>query len=195
MYSWRHTFGISTAAACLAVMVTIAPPNVARGAAIRISAVRKTASYHKSSQQDLPRGPSRAVEKRVYYRFTLLPQTPDAAGYVNIRWVIMIEGIDGRIRPAEYGESNLHLEFAKPAEFKTRTVTLRGREWSGGKNPGMVAQKTAGYGLIIHNEHGGIIAEKYDPPSIRSAIDWNKLAQPKKKVPPRLRKILKKSGR
>ena len=52
------------------------------------------------------------------------------------------------------------------------------REFRGGPNPGTIEDKIAGYGIRVMAPDGALVAEKYDPASMKDRIDWKLLQAP-----------------
>ncbi len=148
---------------------------------ITISATKKTVDELKGSEQDLPRGKSRSVEKQVIYRFDV--QRAMALNYtaLSVEWIVLVEGSGGNIFPGTMGRRNVEIPLGRGASVETDPVKLVGREWRGGPSPGTVEDTIAGYGVRVLSPDGVLLAEKYDPASARSRIDWKLLDTRSKK--------------
>lgn len=160
---------------------------------IEITATKKTRDTSKGGEQDLWRGTSRAVEKLVYYEIGLKSWSAGAPSDVNVEWLILVEGAGGRVFPGTFGSRSLALSAGQAATLETDDVKLEGREWTDGLNPGTVKDEIAGYGIRVRAADGAVLAEKYEPPSVKSRVDWNLLDESRgekiRKLPPRLRPL------
>jgi len=178
---------ISRALPALLIAALIARP--AAGAdPVRISARKKTISRRRSSVQDLPRGPSRSVTTQVAYDFRILALTPAAAGPVQVEWVTLVETPRGAVQARGYGRTNLILQLGREVSVSSTPVTVTGREWIGGPNPGVVEEKIAGYAVRVVDPAGKVLAEKCQPSSLRGFVDWEKAARP---PAPRARRLMR----
>jgi len=164
---------------CVGLMVS----TVYGRAAVDIKATKKTASKHKGSQQQLPRGQTQSTEDSVYYVLEIKNNSSTAAGAVDLQWIVLLEGAGGRISPATSGTEQLTLSFGRTETVETGTITLRGREWSGRHRSGKVEDEIAGYGVRVLNQQGDVIATKYHPSSIESKVDWDVLSSKKDNRP------------
>lgn len=142
---------------------------------IIIKATAKTVDQTKGTEQDLPRGKSRSVEKRMIYKFDLQRLSTQGPNEFSVEWMVLIEKAEGRTQPATMGQKNLTVPFGQTASFETESFILLGREWRGGPNPGTVEDTIAGYGIRVMAADGAVVAEKYDPVSTKSRIDWKLL--------------------
>lgn len=160
---------------------------------IVITATKKTMDEFKGGEQDLWRGTSRSVEKQVFYEIEVKSRSPAVPSDLTVEWLILIEGAGGRVFPGTLGRRSITLALGQATTLETDPVKLEGREWRGGLNPGTVEDSIAGYGIRVLATDGSIVAEKYDPPSVKSRVDWNLLAESQsekiRKAPPRLRPL------
>ena len=145
---------------------------------ITIKATAKTVSQSKGAEQDLPRGKSRSFEKNMIYKFDLQRLSTQGPTEFAVEWMVLIEKAEGRTQPATMGQKSLAIPFGQSASFETESFMLLGREWRGGPNPGTVEDTIAGYGIRVMAEDGTVVAEKYDPASTKSRIDWKLLQAP-----------------
>ena len=145
---------------------------------ITIKATQKKVDQTKGAEQDLPRGKSRSVEKRVIYKFEFQRLSTQGPGEFSVEWMVLIEKAEGRTQPATMGQKAVEISFGQSASIETEPFLLLGREWRGGPNPGTVEDTIAGYGVRVLAQDGEIVAEKYDPASAKSRIDWKLLQAP-----------------
>ena len=145
---------------------------------VAISATKKTVDQVKGTEQDLPRGTSRATERLVLYRIDLRRMSPQAPADAVVEWVVLVEAAGGRVLPGTMGSKTVQLPLGQSASVDTDTVRLLGREWRGGPVPGTVQDNIAGYGIRVLGSTGNVLAEKYDPASARTRVDWSLLKQP-----------------
>lgn len=145
---------------------------------IIIKATAKTVNQTKGTEQDLPRGKSRSVEKNMMYKFDLQRLSTQGSDELSVEWMVLIEKAEGRTQPATMGQKSLAIPFGQSASFETESFMLLGREWRGGPNPGTVEDTIAGYGIRVMAPDGTVVAEKYDPASTKSRIDWKLLQAP-----------------
>lgn len=140
---------------------------------IRIKAAKKLDSRKNSGNQQAFGGRTSLTQKEYYYRFDVQALSPQVANPLKFEWVVMLEDWSGRVRPATHGtcETNVAMTGAVPIE--TETVHLNERNWQGpGGRAGKVEDKIAGYGLRVTDKNGNLIAEDYDPVSLKKEIDW-----------------------
>lgn len=142
---------------------------------VQISTRKITVDEHKGTEQDLPRGKSRSVERLIVYRMEFKRMNPGAPSDPTVQWMVLIEDATGVPRIAARGEQVIDLPFARPVTLETDQVRLLGREWRGGPAPGTIEDTILGYGIRLLAPDGVVIAEKYDPPSVESRIDWKKV--------------------
>jgi hypothetical protein len=145
---------------------------------IVIKATAKTVNQTKGAEQDLPRGKSRSVEKNMIYKFDLQRLSTQGPAEFSVEWMVLIEKAEGRTQPATMGQKSLAIPFGQTASFETESFMLLGRERRSGPNPGTVEDTIAGYGIRVMAPDGTIVAEKYDPASTKSRIDWKLLQAP-----------------
>jgi hypothetical protein len=145
---------------------------------IVIKATAKTVDQVKGAEQDLPRGKSRSVEKHMLYKFDLQSLSTKGSTEFSVEWMVLIERSEGPTQPATMGQKSVSIPFGQSASFETEAFLLLGREWRGGPNPGTVEDTIAGYGIRVLAQDGTIVAEKYDPASAKSRIDWKLLQAP-----------------
>ena len=148
------------------------------GESIAIKATAKTVSQSKGAEQDLPRGKSRAFEKHMIYKFDLQRLSTQGSSDFAVEWMILIEKSEGRTQPATMGQKSLAIPFGQSASIETESFMLLGREFRGGPNPGTIEDTIAGYGIRVMSPDGTLVAEKYDPSSVRDRIDWKLLQAP-----------------
>ena len=159
---------------CMAMVCTCAQA----GESIAIKATAKTVSQSKGTEQDLPRGKSRAFEKHMIYKFDLQRMSTQGADEFAVEWMVMIEKSEGRTQPATMGQKSLTISFGQSASLETEKFMLLGREFRGGPNPGTIEDKIAGYGIRVMAPDGALVAEKYEPASMKDRIDWKLLQAP-----------------
>lgn len=152
---------------------------------IAISATKKTVDQVKGSEQDLPRGKSRATERLVMYRIDVRRMSPQVPENVVVEWMILVEAAAGRVLPGTMGSKTVQLPLGQSVSVDTDTVRLLGREWRGGPVPGTVQDEIAGYGIRVLGPVGNVLAEKYDPSSAKNRVDWKLLRAPAPAVLPR----------
>ena len=143
---------------------------------IRISDSRKTVDRRTSGAQEVPRGTTSLTEKQVVLTFKLQRMSPQVPEQVNVEWVVMKEGMDGRLAEADRGSAVAMLPLGRPEEVETAPIALDERSWSvgGGRHhrSGNAEDDVAGYGLRIKGADGKVLAERYEPDSFRTRIDW-----------------------
>ncbi len=163
----------------LALLVLALLPGARAADPIVITATKKTVSSTKGSEQSLPRGQSRATEKLIVYRFELQPVLALGLPEVEVEWMVIIEMAGGMFAPATMGQKGVAIPLGRPVTIETEPVKLIGREWRGGPLPGTVEDKIAGYGVRVLAPDGAVLAEKYDPSSVKYRVDWKQLQAPK----------------
>lgn len=142
---------------------------------IAITATKKTLDERKGGEQDLWRGTSRSLEKTIYYDIEITVWSPAVPLDVKVEWLILIEGAGGRLFPGTFGEKSIGLALGQPLTMPTEPVKLEGREWTGGPNPGTVQDRVAGYAVRVLSTDGKVLAEKYEPVSVKGDADWSLL--------------------
>jgi hypothetical protein len=160
---------------------------------IVITATKKTLDEFKGSEQDLWRGTSQAVEKQVLYAIEVQSRSPAVPSDLTVEWLILVEGAGGRVFPGTFGRKSITVAVGQSTTIETEPVKLEGREWRNGVNPGTVKDDIAGYGIRVLATDGALLAEKYEPSSAKSRVDWNLLGESQgekiRRLPPRLRPL------
>ncbi len=149
----------------------LTPMHLLAADQVAITMTKKTAQQSKGTQQEVPRGTTRAVEKEIVYVVELRSMIPHAAD-LTAEWVILVEMAGGRVAPGNSGSKSISLNFGQTLSFETGPVTLLSREWNTMRAGGTVKDDVAGYGIRVVDSGGAVLAEKYEPLSIKSQIDW-----------------------
>jgi len=140
---------------------------------VRIKATKQLDSRKSSGKQDVGYGRTSLTQKEYLYRFDAQAVSPQVANPLKFEWVVMIEDWSGRIRPATHGTCETNVAMTRAVSIETDTVELNQRNWQGaGGRTGKVEEKIAGYGLRVTDKNGNLIAENYDPSSLKKEIDW-----------------------
>ena len=166
----RHALAGLAAVYILAQGAAAAPAS----GAFKVSALKKTVARDKSAAQELPRGTTRMEEKKVIYQFEIQNQSTDhAQEALKVRWVVMMEGAEGRSYQDAPGETNTVLPFGRTVTLETAPLTVAERTWRGmaGRTAEM-SQVVVGFGLQILTLDGQLLAEKYEPEALKSEIQW-----------------------
>ena len=156
----------------VAIGFGLAAMHVEAADQITITATKKTAQQSKGSQQELPRGTTQAVEKEIVYVVELRSMIPHPATDLTTEWVLLVEMAGGRVAPGNSGSKPVSLNFGQALSFETGPVTLLSREWNTARGGGTVKDNIAGYGIRVVDSAGAVLAEKYEPLSAKSQIDW-----------------------
>ena len=141
----------------------------------KVSALKKTVAKDKTETQQLPRGTTRMENKKVVYQFEIQNQSTDYSQQdLKVRWVVKMEGAEGRAYQDAAGEITTNLPFGRPVTLETAPISVAERTWQGaGGRSGELSQVIKGYGLQISTREGQLLMEKYEPESLQSAIQWN----------------------
>ena len=171
------TFSFWVGALAAAVLVQAAPAAAPAGP-FRVSALKKTVARDQSETQGLPRGSTQLEEKQVVYRFEIQNQSTDHSQQdLDVRWVIMLEGADGRsFQSAPDGKTTV-LPFGRPVILETEPIALAERTWRGLAGRTVeTGQVIEGYGLQIRTPEGQLLMEKYEPAALKDKIQWTAAA-------------------
>ena len=155
----------------LAQAALTAPP----AGQFKVSALKKTVAKDKSETQQLPRGTTRMEEKKIVYQFEIQNQsTAYSQEELKVRWIVMLEGSEGRSYQDAAGEKATVLPFGRAVTLETAPITLAERTWQGarGRTAG-VGQVIQGYGLQIRTADGQVLMEEYEPDALKSEIQWD----------------------
>lgn len=163
---------------CLVALILALSALNAAADLVTITATKKTVDEIKGTEQDLPRGKSRAIEKYVLYRIELQSTSTKPLMELSVEWMILVEGAGGNVFPGTMGQKAVDLPFGQKVTLETATVKLLGREWHGGPSPGTVEDTIAGYGVRVIAADGTVLGERYEPASARVRIDWKLLQTP-----------------
>jgi len=147
----------------------------------KISAQKKTVSKTKSETQQRPRGSTRLEETKVVYQFEIKNQSTEFSQQdLKVRWVVMVEKVNGRSFQAPGGETTTVLPFARAVTVETDPIPLSERTWQGaaGRRSGETGQVIKGYGLQIRTQDGELLMETYKPDSLKDEIQWEADATP-----------------
>ena len=165
-----------------AVFSILVPAGLAAPLAgqFKISALKKTVAKDESATQQLPRGTTRMEEKKVVYRFEIQNQsTAHAQKNLKVRWIVMLEGSEGRDYQEPLGETTTNLPFGRPVTLETAPITLAERQWQGAQGrTAELSQVIKGYGLQITTLDGQLLMEKYEPDALKDKIQWAAPAPP-----------------
>jgi hypothetical protein len=159
-----------------AVISVLAQAGMAASPAgqFKISALKKTVAKDQSATQELPRGTTRMEEKKIVYQFEVQNQSTEYSQQdLKVRWVVMMEGAEGRSYQDAPGDKTTVLPFGRAVTLETAPITVAERTWRGmaGRTAEM-SQVIEGYGLQILTLDGQVVAEKYEPESLKSEIQW-----------------------
>jgi hypothetical protein len=163
---------LSSLALSLVVLWFTAPMLSAQSQAYQISASVKTLSKTKSDKQDLPRGSTRLVEEEKVLALQLRRTSPSVGESAEVRWVVLMEDMNGRTRPVVKGGQQIATQVGIPIDLESEAFSLLEREWngSGNRKDGSVEQKVKGYGIVILDEKGAEIASKFSSGALESAL-------------------------
>jgi hypothetical protein len=147
----------------------------AGAATVKVKATKYTLSKRHGQTQALPRGPSSTEEKNIGYRFEV--QQPGAAPgtQVVLEWMVMVEGVAGRLRQGTSGRETVVFSNALPVLVESGPISLWERSFTRGVNAGSLESAIAGLGWRVRDAQGAVVAEDYDPASIKGFIDWRKI--------------------
>jgi hypothetical protein len=174
----HHSKSLLAAAGVLALLLA---PGRTAGEPFTIEVTRKTVSRTKGAEQEVPIGETRAIEKRIVYELSLRRLSTATPSDATVEWIVAVERAGGRTMPGAAERKTVNLPFGQPVRIETPEILLRSREWQNAWQSGAVEDTIAGYGLRILGPDGAVLAEKYEPISVKERIDWSWLRGP---VPP-----------
>ena len=138
--------------------------------AVRLTVADKIVSEEKGAKQQLPRGNMQTRSTGVSQIITVQRMDATLPDQMVAEWLVVIETVEGKQIPVDYGTQDIELPFGRPAEVVTPAVTLMGREW-GGKRRGSVSDQIVGVAVRIRKADGTIVAERYQPKTIELKVD------------------------
>ncbi|MCX7818165.1 MAG: hypothetical protein N2652_02995 [Kiritimatiellae bacterium] len=139
---------------------------------VRVSATRKTIASRKGPSQQLAQVSGRVDEDEVVYRFEIQRLAPDVPENLRVRYLVVIQGATGSLRPGVMKEEEIVLAGATPATFETEPVTLRRIEWNrSGPGSGELREKAYGWAIRVTDEQGRILLEKCQPKDIEPQLE------------------------
>lgn len=162
---------VGMAAVLVLAQAVLANPPAGR---FKISALKKTVARDKSETQQLPRGTTRMEEKKIVYQFEIQNQSTDHSQQeLKVRWVVMLEGAEGRAYQDAAGGTTTNLPFGRAVTLETAPITLAERTWRGAQGrTAELSQVIKGYGLQIATLDGQLLLEKYEPEALQGEIQW-----------------------
>lgn len=174
------------------VLVLAAALGAQAADVLRIKASKQLDSRKNSGNQNLGGGSTSLTQKEYFYRFDVQAISPQVANPLKFEWVVLYEDWEGRSRPGTHGTCETNVAMTRAVSIETETVHLNQRNWRGpGGHSGRIEDKIAGYGLRVTDKDGNLIAEDYDPASLRKEIDWKTVdAQPNEEALRALRGLL-----
>lgn len=161
-----------------AMLLLLAFTAAARTETISIAATKRTVGQTSGNEQAMPRGTSRSIEERVVYRFVLQRASAQDFGALTVEWIVCVERMEGRVTPVATGRRIVEIPPAESVTIETDPILLLGREWIDGPNPGTVEDVLAGYGIRVLDPAGAVVAEKYEPATMKTTVDWTLMDPP-----------------
>lgn len=145
---------------------------------LRVKGTKLLDSRTKSGNQNLGFGQTSSTQKDYFYRFDLQALAPQAVGRLKAEWVVMYEDWQGHLRVGTRGVCETNVALSKVTAVETDTVQLNQRNWQGaGGRAGKVEDKIVGYGLKVSDAQGNLLAEEYEPSSLKKGVDWKAAAE------------------
>lgn len=147
-----------------------APPALER---VRISATKKTEAARHGGQVNLPNASRRVDEDDVFYRFEIQRVALDVPADLRIQYMVVVEGMAGRLRVGATKEEELVLHGMTPVPVDSDPVTLRSIEWNRGRRGGSGENKEKLYGWSVRltDAKGVVVAEKFQPKDLETQAE------------------------
>lgn len=140
---------------------------------VKVNARKVTLQEREGKTQALPRGSTSYTAKDVGYEFTLTRLAPSLGEVATVEWMVMVEGMAGRLRVGTRGRQETALPLGQEAVVQTGPVRLEERSWQRGGNPGTIESSIVGYALRVLDAQGNVAYEEFKPASVKNDIDWN----------------------
>ena len=141
------------------ILLMQSAPGAAPSGRFRITALKKTVARDQSETQGLPRGSTQLEEKKIIYRFEIQNQSTEFSQQeLKVRWIVMVEGADGRSFPATPGEKTAVFPLGRAVTVETDAISLAERTWRG------LAGRTAETGQVIEGYGLHVVGERAIPP-------------------------------
>ncbi|OQW94784.1 MAG: hypothetical protein BWK77_08565 [Verrucomicrobia bacterium A1] len=140
---------------------------------VRISATKKTEAARHGAQKSLPNASRRVDEDDMFYRFEVQRVALDVPEDLRIRYMVVVEGLGGRLRIGATKEEELVLSGMTPVPVDSDPVTLRSIEWNRGRRGGSGENKEKLYGWSVRvlDAKGGVVAEKFQPKDLEAQAE------------------------
>lgn len=145
---------------------------------LRIKGTKVLESRNKGGSQNLGFAKTATAQKEYFYRFDVQSVSPQSSGALKFEWAVMYEDWEGRMRVGTHGTCETNVGMTRATSIETETIELNERNWQGAHGrSGKVEDKIAGYGLRVWDKNGNLIAEEYEPSSLKKDFDWKKVAE------------------
>lgn len=148
---------------------TAAPPAPER---IRISATKKTEAARRGPKKNLPNA-WRVSEDDVFYRFEIQRVALDVPEDLRIQYMVVVEGLRGRLRVGTAKEEELVLSGMTPVPVESDPVTLMSVDWRRGRRGGSgdAKEKLYGWSVRVLDAKGVVVAEKFQPKDLETQAE------------------------
>lgn len=140
---------------------------------VRITATKKTEAARHGAQVNLPNAVRRFNEDDVFYRFEVQRVALDVPEDLRIRYMVVVEGMAGRLRVGAAKEEELVLSGMTPVPVDTEPVTLSSMEWNRGRRGGSgeTKEKLYGWSVRVLDAKGAVVAEKFQPKDLETQAE------------------------
>ncbi|MGA0333034.1 MAG: hypothetical protein ACO3N7_01925 [Kiritimatiellia bacterium] len=157
----------------LGVLILSALTLKAQPVAFDISGTLKTVEKNDSQQLKRPLADVDVKEKMRILEITLRRTNPTVSGEVKVEWLVVMQDIRGRLRPATRGEQAVSLAVgieqkleSAPFSIKEAKIDFDNR-WNDDKK---VEQEVEGYAIILRNPEGEEVGAKFQPKSLEEKV-------------------------
>lgn len=159
------------------VAVSFALPGFALDT-VRVKTTKQLANKRDSSDQQVFGGRTSLTEKEYVYRIDLQSIGTQFANPAKVEWIVMMEDMSGRLKPAARGNMEATLALGRSASVTTTPVQINQRDWQGphGRS-GKIEDQIKGLAVRVLDQNGNVAVESYEPTSLKKEIDW-KMASP-----------------
>lgn len=145
---------------------------------VRVKTTKQLANKRDSNDQQVFGGRTSLTEKEYVYRIDLQSIASQFANPAKVEWIVMMEDMSGRLKPAARGSVETSLALGRMASVTTMPVQINQRDWQGphGRS-GKIEDKIEGVAVRVLDQNGNVAVESYEPNSLKKEIDW-KTASP-----------------
>jgi len=107
-------------------------------------------------------------ERDMYYAFDIRSMAPAPQADLRVEWVVLVKTMKGKLRTATEGHEVVSINPGQTRTVESETFILRKEEGPKGRD---FEGKVEGVGVRVLDAQGTLMADLYDPPANRKALE------------------------